>query len=54
MPPLLHTSRLQKAYRDNGGTPPLNLNLGARWKLVDTVTPQSLYHPEKKKNFGIR
>jgi len=32
LPPLLHKSRLKKAYRGIGGTAPLHLNLGAKWK----------------------
>jgi hypothetical protein len=39
LPPLSHTSRLEKAYRGRGGIAPLNLNLGARWRGWDTVTP---------------
>ena len=51
LPPLLHTSRLEKAYRGSGGIAPLNLNLGARWRWVDTVTPRS-FSPGGGKNFG--
>jgi hypothetical protein len=39
-----------KAYRENGGTAPLILNLGTRWRWVVLITPSSdaNHYPSKR------
>jgi len=36
-----------KTYRGSGGTAPLILNFGTRWKWVVTFTPRPLYRGGK-------
>jgi hypothetical protein len=42
-----------KAYRENGGTAPLILNLSTRWRWVVSLTPWKIYPQGKSPQYPL-